>query len=146
VAEVRSLLAERSGLAGLAGGRTDVRQLTSADDADARLAVRVLVRQVAAAVAGAVTTLDRWDGLVFTGGIGVHSADIREAVCARLLVLRPGADELGGAPSEQLAAAGVRIITLPVDEEAVLDRLVRRAVRDEQASRPEPASGLMVGP
>jgi acetate kinase len=125
VPTVRRLLNERSGIAGLSGGRRDVRALLAADDAAADLALRVFVREVAMAVAAAVTTLARWDTLVFTGGIGVHSAEVRERVCERLLVLRPGAAERTGTPSERLTATGVAIRTLPVDEEAVLDRLAR---------------------
>ena len=124
-ATVRELLNHRSGLAGLSGGRTDVRALLAATDPAADLAVRVFVRHVAMAVAAAVTTLDEWHTLVFTGGIGLHSEEIREQVCARLLALRPGAGDYGGPPSQRLAASGVRVRVLPVDEEAVMDRLAR---------------------
>jgi acetate kinase len=127
VTAVREMLNQRSGLAGLSGGRTDVRELLAATDPAADLAVRVLVRSVAMAVAAAVTTLDEWHTLVFTGGIGVHSEEIRERVCARLLALRPGAADYGGPPSQRLAASGVRVRVLPVDEEAVMDRLAREA-------------------
>jgi acetate kinase len=129
VAAVRRLLNERSGIAGLSAGRTDVRTLLADGDTAADLALRVFVRHVAMAVAGAVTTLERWDTLVFSGGIGVHSAELRERVCARLLVLRPDAQQRSGLPSERLAATGVRVCVVPVDEEAVLDRLARAVVR-----------------
>lgn len=125
VAEVRQLLQRRSGVAGISGGRTDVAALLSAGDAAADLAVQVLVRSVAMAVAAAVTTLDRWEGLVFTGGLGAGSPELRERVCARLLPLRPGAAGLPGPPSEQLAGSGLEVLAVPVDEEAVLDRLAR---------------------
>jgi acetate kinase len=132
VSGVRELLNQRSGISGLSGGRTDVRELPAAPDPAADLAVRVFVRQVAMAVAAAVTTLDGWDTLVFTGGIGIRSEEIRERVCARLLPIRPGAREYGGPPSERLAATGLRVCTVPVDEEAVMDR-VARAVRSQPA-------------
>jgi acetate kinase len=125
VAAVRALLNERSGIAGLAGGRTDVRALLADGDAAGDLALRVWVRQVGMAVAAAVTALDRWDALVFTGGIGTGSAEVRERVCARLLPLRPGAAAHPGPPSARLAAGGVRVFAHPVDEEAVMDRTVR---------------------
>jgi menaquinone-dependent protoporphyrinogen IX oxidase len=125
VPAVRELLNQRSGIAGLSGGRTDVRELLAATDPAADLALRVFVRHVAMAVAAAVTTLDVWHTLVFTGGIGVHSEEIRERVCARLLALRPGAADYGGPPSQRLAASGVRVRVLPVDEEEVMDRLAR---------------------
>jgi acetate kinase len=152
VADVRELLNRRSGLAGLSGGRTDVRELLSAADPAADLALRVFVRSVAMAVGAAVTTLDGWDTLVFTGGIGVRSAEIRERVCARLLPLRPGAAEHGGPPSERLVATGLRVCAVPVDEEAVMDRLTRElltgpAAPDEAAApAPAPSRERPVGP
>lgn len=140
VPDVRALLNERSGVAGISGGRTDVRELLAAADPAADLALRVLVRSVAMAVAGAVTTLDGWDSLVFTGAIGLHSAELRERICARLLSLRPEAAGFGGLPSERLALSGLRILTVPVDEEAVLDRVARAVVR------PEPEHGRHEAP
>lgn len=132
VAGVRELLNRRSGVAGLTGGRTDVRDLLAADDGAADLALRVFVRQVAMAVAAAVTTLDGWNCLVFTGGIGAHSAEIRERICARLLPLRPGTVGTTGSPSERLTATGLRVLTVPVDEEAVMDRLTRELLAAPQ--------------
>jgi acetate kinase len=134
VAAVRRLLNGRSGVAGLAGGRTDVRALLAADDAAADLALRVFIRDLALGVAGAVSTLDRWDVLVFTGGIGTGSAEIRERVCTRLLPLRPGAAVRPGPPSAQLAATGLRVLVQPVDEEAVMDRQARGLA--QQAAAP----------
>lgn len=122
---MRELLNRRSGVARLSGGGTDVRDLLADGGEAADLALRVFVRQVAMAVGAAVTTLDGWDTLVFTGGIGRHSAEIRERVCTRLLSLRPGATAGTGPPSERLAASGVRVLAVPVDEEAVMDRLAR---------------------
>jgi acetate kinase len=145
VRAVRELLNQRSGLAGLSGGRTDVRDLLAATDPAADLALRVFVRQVAMAVAAAVTTLDDWDTLVFTGGIGVHSEEIRERVCARLLALRPGAAGYGGPPTQRLAASGVRVRIVPVDEEAVMDRLARE-VESEPSSVATAAAPAPAGP
>jgi acetate kinase len=136
VPAVRELVNRRSGVAGLSGGRTDVRELLAADDDTAVLALRVFVRDVAMAAAAAVTTLDRWDTLVFTGGIGLHSAEIRERVCERLLPLRPGAATRSGTPSERLTATGLRVLGVPVDEEAVMDRLARALVRSTAVAGP----------
>ena len=144
---VRDLLNRRSGISGLSGGRTDVRALLASADPAADLALRVFVRQIAMAIAGAVTTLDRWDTLVFTGGIGVGSEEIRERVCARLFTLRPGAREYTGLPSERLVATGVRVCAVPVDEEAVMDRLARglgarvAVPSDAREARPRDSAG-----
>jgi acetate kinase len=111
VARLRELIDHQSGLAGLAGGRHDVRDLIGATDDAAILALEVFVRATAAAIAGCATALDSWETLVFTGGIGEHAGVIRDAVLARL----PG-------------AAGLRVLTVPADEEGVLDRAARRLI------------------
>jgi acetate kinase len=140
VSGVRELLNRRSGISGLSGGRTDVRDLLAAADPAADLALRVFIRQVAMSIAAAVTTLHGWDTLVFTGGIGVHSEEIRERICARLLSIRPGANENGGPPSQRLVASGLRVCTVPVDEEAVMDRLARE-VRSQRGASTARAAG-----
>jgi acetate kinase len=133
---VRRILHQQSGAAGLTGGEGDVRRLLTAADPAADLAVRVLVRQVAMAVAGAVTTLDRWDGLVFTGSTGVECEDLRERVCARLLPLRPGSTGAAGRYSDRLRASGLRVAVVAADVGAELDRVARAVVG---AGRPRAA-------
>lgn len=107
---LRGLYDHRSGLAGIAGGRRDVRDLLSADDHDAELAIEMFVYSAAMAIASCAVALDGWDTLVFTGGIGEHSADIRDRICARLRL------------------AGVAITVVAADEERVMDVQVRELV------------------
>lgn len=127
---VRNMLTHRSGIAALSGGIVDMRDLLSAR-ADSRvdLAIRAFTRSVAMAIASCATALDEWHALVFTGGIGEHSSEIREEICARLLSL-PGAvaDSRSTSPSasDQLAARGIRVLTVPADEEAVMDHQTRQ--------------------
>jgi acetate kinase len=111
VSRLRELMDRQGGLAGLAGGRHDVRDLLGAPDVAAALALEVFVRGAAAAIAGCATALDSWESLVFTGGIGEHADAIRDAVLARL----PG-------------STGLRVLVVPADEEGVLDRSARQLV------------------
>jgi acetate kinase len=53
----------------------------------ARLVLEVFVYRLAKAIAGMVVGLERLDALVFTGGIGENSAEIRRRVLARLAFL-----------------------------------------------------------
>lgn len=129
VATARRVLGERSGLAALSGGDGDLRRLLDTPGAAADLACRVFVQRVAMAVAGAVTTLDRWDALVFSGHLGAGSAELRERVCARLLPLRPGAAVAAGRYSDRLRATGLRVVVTAADVGAELDRLARGVVR-----------------
>jgi acetate kinase len=127
---VRNMLTHRSGIAALSGGIVDMRDLLSAR-ADSRvdLAIRAFTRSVAMAIASCATALDEWHALVFTGGIGEHSSEIREEICARLLSL-PGAvadsRSTSASASDQLAARGIRVLTVPADEEAVMDHQTRQ--------------------
>ncbi|MDR1998835.1 MAG: acetate/propionate family kinase [Frankiaceae bacterium] len=109
-ARLSELLDRRSGLAGIADGRRDVRDLRAAadrGDADAALALAMFADAAAMAIAAAATTLDRWSALVFTGGVGEHDAETRERICARLRL------------------DGVEVLISPADEERVMDRQAR---------------------
>ena len=103
--------------------------LSARADARTDLAIRAFTRSVAMAIATCATALDQWHALVFTGGIGEHSKEIREEICARLLSLS-GAEANTRSPSasasDQLAARGIRVLTVSADEEAVMDRLTRQ--------------------
>jgi acetate kinase len=145
VDEVRRILHQRAGAAGLSGGENDVARLLDATDPAADLAVRVLVRQVAMAVAGAVTTLDRWDALVFTGRTAVACEELRERVCARLLPLRPGAAASAGRYGERLGAAGLRVVVVTADVGAELDRVARAVVGAGRAPTGEHRSAPLAG-
>ncbi len=85
--EIETMLNHASGLAGLAGGHGDMRDIEGAagkGDAAAVLALEVFDRTVAKTVAGYASVLGGLDALVFTGGIGEHSERMRKSVCARL--------------------------------------------------------------
>jgi acetate kinase len=87
VDELAEDLDHRSGLVGLSGRTSDVRQLLTAEadgDEAARLALAVFVRRAAGGIAAAATALDRLDAIVFTGGIGAHSAPLRRRILHRL--------------------------------------------------------------
>ena len=129
VDQLRELLDRQSGLSALAGGRHDMRDLLTAraaGDAAADLALAVFTTSAAMAIASCATTLDRWDALVFTGGIGEHAAEIRNDICRHLVGLRRPQSSPGATPPvEQLAATGIRVEVVPADEELILDELAR---------------------
>jgi acetate kinase len=107
---LREELERHSGLFGVSNGRRDVRDLLAADDADAALALDMFVTSASMAIAACATTLDRWDHLVFTGGVGEHASAVRERIVAR----------------QRLGDTAVHVI--PADEERVMDRLARRVL------------------
>ena len=84
-AEVRHGLERSSGLAGLAGGTGDMRdvlQRLEAGDERAVLAFDVYVHRLRQGIAAMAASLHGADLLVFTGGVGERAAPVREAAVA----------------------------------------------------------------
>jgi len=140
------VLNTRSGLLGLSGTSNDMRTLQAAaarGDERARLALDVFVHRLAKAIAGLVTSLDRLDALVFTGGIGENSAIVRGLVLRRLgflgLTEDPEANAgHGRSTGGRISRPGpVQALVVPTDEELMIARDTARLV----AARPAaPAS------
>ena len=102
--QVTAALNRQSGLLGLSGLGSDMRELeqAAADGHEgARLAIEVFVYRLAKSIAGMTAALPTLDALVFTGGIGENSGGVRAAVISRLHLL---GFELDGAAN----AAAVR--------------------------------------
>jgi acetate kinase len=123
-----------SGLAGMGDGVSDVAELTrraAAGDSDCALALEVFTTDVATAVAGYTAVLGGLDTLVFTGGIGEHSAPVRAAVTRRLAHLGVVMDVDAPAPGDVSAAgASVRTLVVTADEELVMDRQAKQVLSD----------------
>jgi acetate kinase len=84
--EIEMQLNRRSGLLGLSGF-ADVREVLAAEargDEAAQLALKVFVRRIVLTVGAYLTLLDGRGAVVFGGGIGTHSAPIRERVARGL--------------------------------------------------------------
>jgi acetate kinase len=88
--ELESALNDRSGLLGVSGLSGDMRQVLAASrdhNERAELAVSIFVHRARQAIGAMAVTLGAVDALVFTGGIGEHSAEIRARVCRGLACL-----------------------------------------------------------
>jgi acetate kinase len=73
-----------SGLLGVSGLSSDMRTLSgaaAAGDRRASLAMGMFAHRARQAIGALAVTLGRVDALVFTGGIGEHSAEMRTAIC-----------------------------------------------------------------
>ncbi|TFV71018.1 hypothetical protein E4P39_18840 [Blastococcus sp. CT_GayMR19] len=141
-AELRSLVDRSSGLAGMSGGLTDVADLTdraAAGDPDCRLALEVFTTAVATTVAGYTAVLGGLDTLVFTGGIGEHSAAVRDAVTDRLRHLGVALDPTAPVPGDiSRPGAPVRTVVVTADEERVMDRSARKLLAPAREDTPRP--------
>jgi acetate kinase len=88
--QITETLNKKSGLLGLSGLSSDMRELEQAaaqGHAGAQLAIEVFCYRLAKHIAGMGVALGRIDALVFTGGIGENSAYIRAQTLAGLGIL-----------------------------------------------------------
>jgi acetate kinase len=132
VAEIADSLEHDSGMLGLAGS-ADMREIVDRDAAgepSAQLALAVYVHRLRAGIAAMTASLGGLDALVFTGGVGEHSPEVRARTTSGLGFLgvsldeernsRPDSDMLVGA--EQ---APVRTLVLAAREDLEIARQAR---------------------
>ena len=108
-----------SGLLGVSGSTADVRRLLElARDGDDRaaLAIALFVRSAAAGIAAMASCLPRLDALIFTGGIGERSAEIRRRIAERLTVLSIEAPAVADVDTDSVVSAfGARVAVLRIE-------------------------------
>jgi acetate kinase len=80
--QVRDTLYERSGLLGVSETSADMKTLLESPDPRAARAVELFVYRAVRSIGSLAAALGGLDALVFTGGIGEHSAEIRDRVVA----------------------------------------------------------------
>jgi acetate kinase len=122
---VESLLYKKSGLLGISGISSDMRDLIGNADPAARLAVDYFVYRVAKEIGALAAALGGLDGLVFTAGIGERSALIRQRICDASawlgLVIDRDANERHG-PRLSLPGSSIEAWVVPTNEELVIAR------------------------
>ena len=120
---VQHLLYEKSGLLGVSGISADMRVLLASGKASARDAVDPFTFRVASEVAVMANTLKGLDCVVFTGGIGEHSSEIRARIGDRLAWLGLALDASANAQGLlKIAAADSRVdaLIIPTSEETMI--------------------------
>ncbi|MDN3648873.1 acetate kinase [Reinekea marina] len=90
IEEITAMFNKDSGLQGLSGLSNDMRTLIEAAETGhqrARLAIDVFCFRLARQIGALAMSLNRLDGIIFTGGIGENSALIRSQVASHLGIL-----------------------------------------------------------
>jgi len=122
------LVNQESGLKGVSGATSDVRSLLeSQSDANARLAIDMFCYLAAKQLGGLVAALEGIDRLVFTGGIGEHSAIVRSTICSRLGYLGLSIDpEQNDAAAAVISRPGDRctVHVVATDEERIIAKRI----------------------
>jgi acetate kinase len=129
VDELERALEHESGLRGLSG-LDSVRELEARGSPEDRLALDVFTYRIACTVAAMATALQGIDALVFTAGVGEHSAGVRARVCARLRFLGVELDAQANRDATpdvdvQAPGADVRVAVIRAREDVVAARAAR---------------------
>lgn len=131
---LQELLYHQSGLLGLSGISSDMRELLSSDESSAYEAVDYFVYRCVVEIGGLVAALGGLDALVFSGGIGENADVIRARICQRLnwlgLKLDPAANEAHQTKiSHDNSAVSAWVIA--TDEEQLIARLSRELIQTQ---------------
>jgi len=125
---IENLLYKQSGLLGLSGLSSDMRELRGSDDEHARFAIDYFVSKIAREAASLATALQGFDALVFTAGIGENDALTRRDVCRQLRWLGVALDEVANAERDSgprrvsLPDSRVSVYVIPTNEELMIAR------------------------
>ena len=131
-AETAEILNKKSGVLGISGISSDDRDVLAAAEAGnerAALARSIQRYQIRKFIGAYVAAMDGVDAIVFTGGIGENTCDLREDVCKHLTYLGVKIDceknlELRKGKEGELSTpdSKVRVFVLPTNEELLIAR------------------------
>ncbi|MCA8024641.1 acetate/propionate family kinase [Burkholderia cepacia] len=134
------LLYHESGLKGVSGASGDPRVLLAreaAGDAPAADALVLYVHRIVREAGALTALLGGLDMLVFTAGIGEHSAVLRERICAALGWLGIDLDVCANAGHAQVvssASSAVTVVVEPTNEAWIAARAAVRVLRGNRAA------------
>ncbi|PIE14055.1 MAG: acetate kinase [Rhodobacterales bacterium] len=106
VDEAEALLGNQSGLMGVSGISSDMRDLLASDAAEAQEAVQLFILTAAKQLGAITAAMGGLDAMVFTGGIGENAAPVRAGIVRAM-------GWLGFELDEAANDAGAATITLP---------------------------------
>jgi acetate kinase len=125
--EAIDLVHNQSGLLGLSGISSDMRDLLASESPHAQQAIDYFVYRTTWYIGALTAALGGLDGLVFTAGIGEHALPIRERICRDLAWLGIDLDSAANAGGEQCistAKSRVSAWVVPTNEELMIARHV----------------------
>jgi len=126
--EIDLMLNKQSGLLGLSGESGDMRVLLNSDNPDARLAVGLYCYRVRKYIGAYLAVLGGADAIVFGGGVGENSAQVRMKILQDMewLGVELATDEnnnaVGVEASINTENSRIEVWVIPVDEASVMAR------------------------
>jgi acetate kinase len=139
--EVEMLLNTQSGLLGISGLTNDMRvlqqELKEHDDRRVRLSIEIFCYRARKYIGAFLACMGGADAVVFTGGIGENSTDIRERICTGMdwagLQLDKNRNEQATGKEAQICTddARLKVYVIPTDEELLIARDTVRCIAGE---------------
>jgi acetate kinase len=131
---VQELLHERSGILGVSGISSDMRELLKHRyHPEASEAINLFCYRARHHLAALTAALGGLDRIVFTGGIGANATEIRQRICDGLgylgITLNPKANR-AGAQTVSAPGAAVTVQALVSNEELIMARHVLQLTAD----------------
>ncbi len=136
--EVDVMLNKQSGLLGISGLTADMRELLAEErdngDRRARLAIDLFCYRVRKYIGAYLAAMNGADAIVFAGGIGENSPEVRARICRDLGWLGIELDETSNTTSVGVErrisaeASRVQLWVIPTDEELLIARDTWRVV------------------
>jgi acetate kinase len=131
--DVDDAIKHKGGLLGISDSSADMRELLDAraKDRKAEEAIGVFCYQAKKFIGGYAAALGGLDALVFTGGIGERSPEVRAQICDGLGFLGVEIDAASNAENSEIISSTkskVRVRTIRTNEEAMIARHTRKAL------------------
>jgi acetate kinase len=137
-AQFQDMVNHSSGLLGVSGTSSDMRDLLVRESKDQRAAeaVELFCYQARKWIGAYAAVLGGLDTLVFAGGIGENAPEIRSRICAGLQYLGVRLDGRRNAASSSLISRGTVVVrVIRTDEEQMIARSVIRVLAPKPAQR-----------
>jgi acetate kinase len=141
LSEVDSLLNTQSGLLGISGLTNDMRELQAElkeeDDRRVRLAIEVFCYRAKKYIGAFLASMGGADAVVFTGGIGENSPDVRARICAGMewaglhLDAAKNHETVGREGKISAEDSSLLAYAIPTDEELLIARDTVRVILGE---------------
>ncbi len=134
---VNTLLNRESGLLGLTGftDLRDIQQAAAEGDTSCQLAMEMMAYRIRKYIGAYTAAMNGLDALIFTAGMGTHSAELRRMVCEDLDVFGIQLDQTlntlsaKGNRAIHQAESRVQIWVIPTDEELEIARQTYHLLR-----------------
>ena len=129
-ADMQRIINKESGMAGISGISSDMREIeaaVNAGDERASLGLEMYIKRITKYIGAYAAEMGGVDIIVFTGGVGENQTGLRADVCAPLAFMGVEIDKEANAARGteaviSTAASKVKVVVVPTDEELMIAR------------------------